>query len=76
MGVSTMISPEITAIVIATLVALAFSGGFALSDWHTAGRVQRLNANNALLAAANDQCAQSVAAVRLRMETTLSQQSK
>ena len=36
-------TPVITAIVIAVLVALAFSGGFALSDWRMAARIQQLN---------------------------------
>src|SRR6185437_4622718 len=63
-----MISPAITAIVIAVLVALAFGGGFALSDWRTASRMERLNSSNAMLSAANDKCATDIQAVRTAME--------
>jgi hypothetical protein len=43
-----VISPGITAIVIAVLVALAFGGGFALSEWRTSlPQIKRLeNAKN------------------------------
>lgn len=63
-----MISPAMTAIVIAVLTALAFSGGFALSDWRTSVRVQRLNSNNAMLSAANDKCATDIQSVRMALE--------
>ncbi|MDQ3186890.1 MAG: hypothetical protein M3Q16_10650 [Pseudomonadota bacterium] len=64
-----MITPAITAIVIAVLAALAFSGGFALSDWRMASQIQRLNSNNAVLSAANDKCATDIQSVRMAMET-------
>lgn len=64
-----MITPAITAIVIAVLAALAFSGGFALGDWRMASQVQRLNSNNAVLSAANDKCATDIQSVRMAMET-------
>lgn len=63
-----MISPVITAIVIAVLAALAFGGGFALSDWRTAAQVQRLNSNNAMLSAANDKCAADIQSTRMALE--------
>lgn len=63
-----MISPAITAIVIAVLAAIAFGGGFALSDWRTASRMERLNSSNAMLSAANDKCATDIQAVRTAME--------
>ncbi|SCY26458.1 hypothetical protein SAMN05216420_10440 [Nitrosospira sp. Nl5] len=64
-----MITPAITAIVIAVLAALAFGGGFALSDWRMASQIQRLNSNNAVLSAANDQCATDIQSARMAMET-------
>lgn len=63
-----MISPAITAIVIAVLAALAFGGGFALSDWRTTAQIQRLNTNNAMLSAANDKCATDIQSVRMVLE--------
>jgi hypothetical protein len=63
-----MISPAITAIVIAVLAALAFGGGFALSDWRAAAQIQRLNTNNAMLSAANDRCATDIQSVRMALE--------
>jgi hypothetical protein len=54
--------------VIAVLVALAFGGGFALSDWRTASRMERLNSSNAMLSVANDKCATDIQAVRTAME--------
>lgn len=59
----------ITAVVIAVIAALAFSGGFALSDWRMALQIQRLNSNNAVLSAANDKCATDTQSVRRAMET-------
>ncbi|ARO87828.1 hypothetical protein EBAPG3_008645 [Nitrosospira lacus] len=64
-----MISPAVTAIVIAILAALAFGGGFALSDWRMASQIQRLNTNNAMLSAANDKCATDIQSVRMALET-------
>ncbi|MEO7558779.1 MAG: hypothetical protein ABIT23_00800 [Nitrosospira sp.] len=61
-------SPAITAIVIAVLVAISFSGGFALSDWRMAAQIQRLNTNNAMLSAANDRCATDIQSVRMALE--------
>ena len=61
-------TPAITAIVIAVLVALAFSGGFALSDWRMASRIQQLNSNNAVLSAANDKCATDIQSAHMAMD--------
>ena len=61
-------TPAITAIVIAVLVALAFSGGFALSDWRMASRIQQLNSNNAVLSAANDRCATDIQSAHMAMD--------
>ena len=46
-----MISPAITALIIAVLAAFAFSSGLHLTTggWH---RIQQLNSNNALLSVA------------------------
>ena len=63
-----MISPAVTAVVIAVLAALAFGGGFALSDWRGAAQIQRLNTNNAMLSAANDRCATDIQSVRMALE--------
>ena len=63
-----MISPAVTAVVIAILAALAFGGGFALSDWRAAAQIQRLNTNNAMLSAANDKCATDIQSVRMALE--------
>lgn len=64
-----MISPAITAIIIAVLVALAFGGGFALADWRMALQVQRLNSDNAMLSVANDKCATDIQSVRTALQT-------
>ena len=61
-------TPAITAIIIAVLVALAFSGGFALSDWRMASRIQQLNSDNAVLSAANDRCATDIQSTRTAMD--------
>ena len=61
-------TPAITAIIIAVLVALAFSGGFALSDWRMASRIQQLNSDNAVLSAANDRCATDIQSTRTTMD--------
>lgn len=61
-------TPAITAIVIVVLVALAFSGGFALSDWRMASRIQQLNSDNAVLSAANDRCATDIQSTRTAMD--------
>ena len=61
-------TPAITAIIIAVLVALSFSGGFALSDWRMASRIQQLNSDNAVLSAANDRCATDIQSTRTAMD--------
>lgn len=61
-------SPAIAAIVIAVIAALAFSGGFAVSDWRSAAEIQRLNSNNAILSSANDKCATDIQSVRMAMD--------
>lgn len=63
-----MISPAITAIVIAVLAVLAFGGGFALSDWRMAKQMARLNADNAMLSAANDKCYADIQSTRMALE--------
>lgn len=63
-----MITPAITAIVIAVFSALAFGGGFALGDWRMASQIQRLNSHNAMLSAANDKCATDIQSARIAME--------
>ncbi len=62
-------SSAITVVVIAVIAALAFSGGFALSDWRMALQMQRLSSNNAVLSAANDKCATDTQSVRTAVET-------
>ena len=61
-------SPAIIAIVLAIFVALAFSGGFAVSNWRCASEIQRLNSSNAVLSAANDKCATDIQSVRSAMD--------
>ena len=61
-------SPAIIAIVLAVFVTLAFSGGFAVSNWRASGEIQRLNSSNAVLAAANDKCATDIQDVRKAMD--------
>ncbi|MBA4141950.1 MAG: hypothetical protein H0X43_02870 [Nitrosospira sp.] len=61
-------SPAITAILIAVLGALAFSGGFVVSNWRSASEIQRLKSTNAVLSAANDKCATDVQSVRMNMQ--------
>ena len=59
-----MISPAITAIIIAVLAAVAFIGGFAVSDWRSAAEIRQLNSDNALLSASNNKCASDIQSVR------------
>jgi hypothetical protein len=63
-----MISPAITAAIIAVLAVLAFVGGFAVSDWRAAGEIRRLNSDNAMLSASNNKCASDIQSVRAAME--------
>ncbi|SEO53429.1 hypothetical protein [Nitrosovibrio sp. Nv6] len=65
-------SPAITAAIIAILAALAFSGGFAVSDWRSAAEIERLNSSNAVLSAANDKCAVDIQSVRKAMDALTS----
>lgn len=62
-----MISPAITAIIIAVLAAVAFTGGFAVSNWRSTAEIQRLNSDNAMLSASNNKCASDVQSVRAAM---------
>lgn len=71
-----MISPAITAIVIAVLAALAFGGGFAVSDWRAGAERVRLTSSNATLKAANDKCAIDIGQVRAAMEQLLTVAAK
>jgi hypothetical protein len=66
-----MISPAITAIIIAVLAALAFVGGFAVSDWRSAAEIRRLNSDNALLSASNNKCAEDIQSVRTAMDALI-----
>ena len=61
-------SPAIIAIVLAVFVTLAFSGGFAVSNWRASGEIQRLNSSNAVLSAVNDKCATDIQDVRKAMD--------
>jgi hypothetical protein len=61
-------SPAIIAIVLAIFVALAFGGGFEVSNWRSASEIQRLNSSNAVLSAANDKCATDIQSVRNAMD--------
>ena len=63
-----MISPAAIAIVLAVFVTLAFSGGFAVSNWRASGEIQRLNSSNAVFSAANDKCATDIQDVRKAMD--------
>jgi len=62
-----MISPAITAIIIAVLAAVAFTGGFAVSNWRSTAEIQRLNSDNAMLSASNNKCASDIQSVRAAM---------
>lgn len=62
-------SPAIIAIVLSIFVALAFGGGFAVSNWRSASEIQRLNSSNSVLSAANDKCATDIQSVRGAMDT-------
>ena len=62
-----MISPAITAIIIAVVAAVAFTGGFAVSNWRSTAEIQRLNSDNAMLSASNNKCASDVQSVRAAM---------
>lgn len=63
-----MISPAITAIIIAVLAVIAFVGGFAVSDWRSAAEIRRINSDNALLSASNNKCASDVQSARIAMD--------
>lgn len=60
-------SPAITAIVIAIFAALAFAGGFVVSDWRSESHMQRLRSQNAVLSAANEKCVLDIGSVRAAM---------
>jgi hypothetical protein len=64
-----MISPAITAIIIAVLATLAFVGGFAVSDWRSAAEIRGLSSDNAILGAANQRCETDINAVRSGIKT-------
>lgn len=59
-----MITPAITAIIIAVSAALAFSGGFALESWRKGAQIAKLESGNAVLTAANGRCATDIATAR------------
>jgi hypothetical protein len=63
-----MISPAITATIIAVLTVIAFVGGFAVSDWRAAAEIRRINSDNALLSASNNKCASDIQSVRIAMD--------
>jgi hypothetical protein len=63
-----MISPAITATIIAVLTVIAFVGGFAVSDWRSAAEIRRVNSDNALLSASNNKCASDIQSVRIAMD--------
>lgn len=59
-----MISPAIAAIAIAVLTAVAFGGGFLVSDWRSNAQIERLKGKNTILSSSNDRCVLDVANVR------------
>lgn len=62
-----MTSLGVTAIIMGIVAALAFGGGFAVSNWRAAAEIQRLNSINEVAYAANDKCAQEIESVRASM---------
>ena len=67
-----MITPAITAIIIIVLSAVAFVGGFAVSDWRSSVEIRRLTSDNALLSASNNKCASDIQSVRAAIDTLTS----
>ncbi|WP_074743594.1 hypothetical protein [Nitrosospira multiformis] len=63
------IRPRITVILTAIFAALAFTGGYFVSDWRSASQLQRLNSQNAILSAASEKCALDIRSVRTAMST-------
>ncbi|ABB74768.1 hypothetical protein Nmul_A1465 [Nitrosospira multiformis ATCC 25196] len=63
------IRPRITVILTAIFAALAFTGGYLVSDWRSASQLQRLNSQNAILSAASEKCALDIRSVRTAMTT-------
>jgi|SRR5687768_1422565 len=63
------IRPRITAILVAIFAALAFTGGYFVSDWRCGSQMQRLSLQNAVLSAANEKCALDIRSVRTAMST-------
>jgi len=63
-----MISPAITAIIIAVVAAVAFTGGFAVSNWRSTAEIQRLNSDNAMLSASNNKCASDIQSVHAALD--------
>ena len=55
-----MISPTILAVVIAIFAGLSFTGGFVVSDWRSAARIQKLSSEITVLTAANGKCATDI----------------
>jgi hypothetical protein len=66
-----LISPAIAAIAIAVLMALAFGGGFAVSDWRNGAEIARLESDNAVKSAANAQCATDIATAQTAVQVVL-----
>lgn len=65
---NSMTSLGMIAIAIGAGAALAFGGGFAIANWRSAAEIERLNSANAVMSAANDQCATEIEAVRASMD--------
>ena len=63
------IRPRITVILVAIFAALAFTGGYFVSDWRSESQMQRLSSQNAVLSAANEKCALDIQSVRTAMST-------
>ncbi|HEX8874169.1 MAG TPA: hypothetical protein VF780_06035 [Nitrosospira sp.] len=69
-------TPTILAVVIAVSAGLAFTGGFAVSNWRSSAQIQRLNSDNAVLHAANDKCATDIQSVHSAMDALAAASAK
>jgi hypothetical protein len=61
------ISAGVAAIIVAVFSALAFCGGFIVSNWRSASQTHQLTSRNTMLSAANEKCEADIESVRAAM---------
>jgi len=64
-----MFSPTVVAVLITVGAGLAFTGGFAISNWRSALHLQRLSFENAALSESKKKCATDIQSVQDAMHS-------